>query len=155
MDEASVITWISEAFDDVERTEVDGNSFFFYDPEHKFPFATLVTSNLYDHASDLERPGVYRLNVGIGRETWTERFGPPTKGTPGDHGLGSGSAGTWDFTALDVVMPHPVYGRMHWVCVLNPSEATFETVKPLLSEAYDLNVARTVKRGAVNANRPT
>ena len=73
---------------------------------------------------------------------------------PGDHGLGSGSAATWDFAELDVVMPHPVYGRMHWVCVLNPSEATFETVKPLLSEAYDLNVARTVKRGAVNANRP-
>jgi len=39
-------------------------------------------------------------------------------------------------------MPHPVYGRNHWVCVLNPSEATFETLKPLLREAYDRAVER-------------
>jgi hypothetical protein len=35
-----------------------------------------------------------------------------------------------------------VYGRNHWVCVLNPSEATFETLKPLLQEAYDRAVER-------------
>ena len=29
-------------------------------------------------------------------------------------------------------MPHPVYGPNHWVCVLNPSDTTFENLKPLL-----------------------
>jgi hypothetical protein len=29
-----------------------------------------------------------------------------------------------------------------WVCVLNPSEATFEQVKPMLAEAYQLAAAR-------------
>jgi Family of unknown function (DUF6194) len=46
------------------------------------------------------------------------------------------------FTALDKLMPHPVYGQYHWVCVLNPSQATFETLKPLLQEAYDRAVQR-------------
>jgi predicted DNA-binding protein (MmcQ/YjbR family) len=52
-----------------------------------------------------------------------------------------------DFTALDRLMPHPVYGRNHWVCVLNPSEATFETLKPLLEEAYDRAVERYTRSG--------
>lgn len=49
----------------------------------------------------------------------------------------------YDFTALDRVMPHPVYGRMYWVCVLNPSDETLETkVSPLLTEAYELAVSK-------------
>ena len=39
-------------------------------------------------------------------------------------------------------MPHPVYGRQSWVCVLNPSAETFGRVKPLLREAYEIAVAR-------------
>ena len=39
-------------------------------------------------------------------------------------------------------MPHPVYGRNHRVCVLNPSEATFEALQPLLREAYGRAVQR-------------
>ncbi len=154
MDEASVIDYIIGSFEAVDRVEADGNSFFSYDPEHKIPFATIVTSNLYDRFSDLDRPGVYRLNIGVGRETWASLFGPLTRSKPGDHGLGSGSDKAWDFTALDTLMPHPVYGRMHWICVLNPSESTFETIKPHLSEAYDLDVARTVMRASARAARP-
>jgi hypothetical protein len=82
-------------------------------------------------------------------------FGTPTKGTPGDYGLGSGSAANWDFTALDTLMPHPVYGRMHWVCVLNPRKGTFETIKPLLAEAYEIDVARTRKKRSRQASSPT
>ncbi len=33
---------------------------------------------------------------------------------------------------VDRLLPHPVYGRMHWVCVLNPSAATFESLRPCL-----------------------
>jgi hypothetical protein len=51
-----------------------------------------------------------------------------------------------NFTALDRVMPHPVYGRNHWVCVLNPSDATFHSVRPLLAEAYQIAVDRAGRR---------
>ena len=41
------------------------------------------------------------------------------------------------FFSCDASMPHPVYGRQHWVSVLNPSPALFEDViKPLLDEAH-------------------
>lgn len=42
-------------------------------------------------------------------------------------------------------MPHPVYGRMFWFRGLNPSAATFETLRPLLAEAYGRSVERTQK----------
>lgn len=54
-----------------------------------------------------------------------------------------------DFATVDRLLPHPVYGRQYWVCALNPSEATFQTVaQPLLAEAYDLAVSKYVKRVA-------
>ena len=51
-----------------------------------------------------------------------------------------------DFTALDQLMPHPVYAPQSWVCVLNPSDATFQKIQPLLAEAYDLAVSRYTRR---------
>jgi hypothetical protein len=106
-----------------------GDSFFIYDPtgsaveSRRLPFATIVNRDYgeFDNASNLDREGVFRLNVGVDRETFNQLFG---------------DGGEHDFTALDLLMPHPVYGRNHWVCVLNPSVATFETVKPLLANAH-------------------
>ena len=117
-----------------------GDTFFIYDPEHKlegarrFPFATIVTKDYgdFDNASNLNRPGVYRLNIGVSKETYASLFGA------GDEP---------DFAALDRLLPHPVYGRNHFVCVLNPSDSTFDGVKPLLTEAYELAVARYSRPG--------
>ncbi|MCC7020712.1 MAG: hypothetical protein IT332_13200 [Ardenticatenales bacterium] len=51
-----------------------------------------------------------------------------------------------DFTALDQLMPHPVYAPQGWPCVLCPSAATFEeTVRPLLAEGYERAVQRQAK----------
>ena len=108
----------------------DDNTFFFHGADNKFPFATIVTKdNEFDSASKLNRPGVFRLNVGVGKESFRALFGeqPPVD---------------IDYTAIDRLMPHPVYAKMHWVSVINPSAATFETVKPLLAEARNLLIAR-------------
>ena len=43
-------------------------------------------------------------------------------------------------------MPHPVYGRNHFVCVLNPSQSTFQSIKPLLDEAYEIARKRVESR---------
>jgi len=108
----------------------DDNTFFFHGADNKFPFATIVTKDsAFDSASNLNRPGVFRLNVGVGKETFRALFGEQQP------------AGT-DFTALDTLMPHPVYAKMYWVSVINPSAATFETVKPLLTEARNLMASR-------------
>ena len=42
----------------------------------------------------------------------------------------------YDFSQLDTIMPHPVYAWMGWVCVLNPTEQTFDKLKPLIQESY-------------------
>ena len=138
MDESSVVKYITDTFRGVELVAADGNYFFFYDPDgttqpdHRFPFVTLVTNDKYDQASRLDRPGVFRLNIGVSKATYQTLFGAqPTR--PGAAGVAETGH---DFTALDQIMPHPVYGSMFWICVLTPSDVTFEKIRPLLAEAY-------------------
>ena len=111
---------------------------------------TLVSSDLYDQFSNLNRPSVFRLNIGIGKQTFRSLFGEPSLPSGRDSAaISSKNSSDYDFTALDQIMPHPVYGRMLWVCVLNPSEETFETnVRQLLAEAYDLAVSKYKRRSA-------
>ena len=107
-----------------------------------FPFATLVTNNANDDFSDLDRPNVFRLNIGISKQSYLALFGVPIS-----RAQAHGSEPAYDFTVLDQLLPHPVYGRMYWACVLNPGKATFETqVKPLLDEAYQMTVSKQKNR---------
>jgi hypothetical protein len=148
MDEASIICYIVDTFEGVETVTTSGNTFFFYGPDRMFPFATLVTSDDYDQFSDLNRPSVFRLNIGISKQTFRSLFGLPPSQTSSS-GEGEVADSGYDFTALDQVIPHPVYGRMYWVCVLNPGAETFqEVVRPLLAEAYDRDVSKHTKREA-------
>ena len=39
-----------------------------------------------------------------------------------------------------------MYAPQSWVCVLNPSTETFESLKPLLAEAYDIVFNRQSNR---------
>jgi len=150
VDASSISEYISATFPGVDvavgsreagSPEISwGDTFFIYDPNRdlegprRFPFATIVTKDYgeFDDLSDLDRPGVFRLNIGVSKETYRSLFP-----ADGDH----------DFAALDRLMPHPVYGPNHWVCVLNPSEATFERVKPLLAEAHAIAVRRAHRGG--------
>ena len=147
MDEASITRYITETFGDVHPVEGWGDTFFFYNPDWKLPdkiyFATLKhQDDDYDRVSDLNRPSVFRLSIGVSKATYRSMFGPepPRPGASGAVDTGH------DFTALDQLLPHPVYARAHWVCVLNPSTATFEAAKPLLAEAYDLAVSKHAKQ---------
>lgn len=110
----------------------DDNTFFFHDGDNKFPFATIVTKdNEFDNASKLDRTGVFRLNLGVGKETFRALFGEGPVAP--------------DYSALDTLMPHPLYAKMYWVSVINPSSKTFEAVKPLIAEA--LSLARSRQAG--------
>jgi Family of unknown function (DUF6194) len=136
---------------DVTRTSMEnsppedawGDVFFFYSPagdgpaDHRFPFATLVVHDYagFDEASDLNRPGVFRLNIGITKGTFHSIF-PPSKADEREP----------DFSVLDKIMPHPVYGKMYWVCVLNPGPKTFNQLKPLIQEAWDIGARRHNKQ---------
>src|SRR5262249_21474905 len=74
------------------------------EPKHRMPFATIVTKDYgdFDRASNLNRPGVFRLNIGVSKETYRSLFGPqpPPPGASGVVDTGH------DFTAVDQIMPH-------------------------------------------------
>ncbi|MFC3853232.1 DUF6194 family protein [Salinispirillum marinum] len=53
-----------------------------------------------------------------------------------------------DFTALNELMPHPIYGWMSWVQVLNPSASTFESIRPLIAEAHAKAIIKFNKKTA-------
>ncbi len=148
MDEAAITRYIIDTFADIQIASADGNSFFYYGPEEKipertFPFATLVTKDDYDTVSNLSRPSVYRLNIGLKKDTYVSLLGAP----PGPSGVVETDH---DFTALDQLMPHPIYGHLCWVCVLNPGAATLPTVQALLAEAYDQAVRKQSKRAGAD-----
>jgi hypothetical protein len=151
MDETAITQYITGTFDGVDLVVASGNTFFFYNPDpdappdHRFPFVTLVTNDEYDQFSNLNRLSVFRLNIGVSKQTYGALFSAP----PSPAGAGAVGDSGYDFTALDRVMPHPVYGRQYWVCVLNPSEITFQAaVQPLLAEGYDMAAGKHTKRMA-------
>lgn len=84
-----------------------------------------------DAASKLNREGVYRLNIGLPKSEFASLFQAP----PPRPANGETVQGPWDFTTLDTVLPHPVYAWMGWVCVLSPSQSTFERCEALISSA--------------------
>jgi len=134
MTQQQVIDGIVAAFDSVEAVEGNGDWFLFFGDERHFPFATVVTrDNDFDHLSRLDRDGVFRLNLGLSKPGYAAVFE-----TARDQ--------AWDYTALDRLMPHPIYARMHWVSVLNPSRLTFERLQPLLAEAYELAQRQASRR---------
>jgi hypothetical protein len=106
-----------------------GDTFFIYDPdgvippEKLFPYATIVNNDVpgFDEASNLARDGVFRVNMWMSRPTF-------------EHEAESGPE--IDYTALDRVIPHQIYGPQSWLSVLNPAASTSNTVRRLLTEAH-------------------
>ena len=133
-DAEAITRFIVETYPDTIIATGYGATFFSCDPSNWPNFATITTTDENDTASDLSRPGVFRLNIGVSPDIF-DRVAAG-KGSP-------------DYTALDVLMPHPVYAAQQWICVLNPSADTFDrAIKPLLAEAHERVASKTRARGA-------
>jgi hypothetical protein len=116
--------WITATYPDTVVAQAMGATFFSLNEESWPNFATIVTTDEHDmgNPSDLARDGVFRLNIGVGKESFERLVGAMV--AP-------------DYSLLEVVLPHPVYAKQRWLCILNPSRQTFdEVVKPLIAEAY-------------------
>ena len=133
-DPEAIAAYLLATYPDTDVIEAMHAWFFSLDRERHFPsYATIVTTDEHDDASDLDRPGVFRLNIGVDKATF-ERFVDP--------------AATPDFTAIDVVLPHPVYAAQRYLAILNPSETTWrDTVIPLLAIAHDRLASQGARHG--------
>jgi hypothetical protein len=145
VDAASFLAAIERECPGVVTSQGSGDWFVFYDPdgvtipEERFPFLTVVTGDRYDAASGLDRdPGTYRVNLGVDREAYEALLGPAPRQAAGYEVIDTGV----DYTATDVLMPHPFYAPLHWVCVVNPGEGTRTDLAALVHQAHALAARR-------------
>jgi hypothetical protein len=120
------------AFPGTLIVEANGDLFAIHDPDGDYEqrprqgWATVVTSNSDGSAPVLDEPGAFRLNIGLTRAGFAELAGSLA---------GSGTA------EPDVLHPHPIYGGLHWVSVLNP-DRTWPQVAELLAAAHAFAVRK-------------
>lgn len=124
---------------------------FFYNPDQLLPNGIYVCTiksedGPNDKASDLNRASVYRLSCGLPADKYYDLFGAkpkrPAKGQTVDLEV--------DFTALDQIIPHPIYAWMGWVCVNNPEEETLRHFLALMDFSYEKAKRAYIKRTLSN-----
>ena len=86
-----------------------------------------------DKASGLDRKDIFRVNLGLRKETFIKLFGI----IPARPAAGKTVNMNYDFKNTDEILPHPVYAWMGWISILNPAEKTADTLIPFINEAYD------------------
>lgn len=129
MNQPELETFISN-LENVQQEENFGYLFYFVGDDHRLPFVTLANSdNEYDKVSNLNREGVFRINIGVSKETFQQL-------------IGESNRETIDYTQLNIFLPHPDYARQHFVCILNPSGENVEVTKKLIVEAHSIATTR-------------
>lgn len=124
-----------------------GEKGIFYNPNHILKRGIYVLTvkekdGKNDRGSNLNRQGIYRVNLGLKRPTFQKLFGP----APARPAAGGVVEMPYDFTEINQLLPHPVYAWMGWVSILNPSDSVFNELKPLIQEAYEFATEKFRKR---------
>ncbi len=128
MTEQQIISYLFTSYPKLHKLVVEGNIFISVDPKMMMPFATLMTNRAYDKFSNLDEPDRYRFNLGVTKSDFATLFNQ--------------SQMNWDYTQIDKIMPHPEYASQYFICVVNPSDETFEKLKPMIAEAYQIAIKR-------------
>ncbi|QSB14220.1 erythromycin esterase family protein [Natronosporangium hydrolyticum] len=124
-----------------------GDRFFAVGPDRRRPFATIVDHDVpgFDEDSYLDRPGVFRLNLDVGRAEFQRLFGfPPKEFEQHRH--------EFDFARLDTVVPNPAYARYGFASIVMPGPQLLPEIDRLLAIAHARAVERTTvtRSSAVN-----
>lgn len=105
----------------------------------KMPFATLVIKDYpgFDSDSRLDRGGLFRLSLDLGKTQFEALFGFAPKEL-------EQRRGEFDFTATNRLFPHPLYGAHGWASIINPEGAQQDMLQTLL----DLALSRALQKAA-------
>jgi Family of unknown function (DUF6194) len=129
----TMLQLIRDEFPDAVVATIDSAAFFSLDEKHWPNFVTVVWTDEHDEGapSNLAREGVYRVNVGVDRDTFQRLVG---------------SVEIPDYAAFDRFLPHPVYARQRWTSILNPSHTSVRTtLMPLIAAAHERLVAQRAR----------
>ena len=147
MTPSDILNYCLENFEDAILINSWGEKGIFYNPNQKLKRGIYIITikekdGEHDKSSNLNREGIYRLNIGVRKETFIKMFGNvpkrPSKGNMVDM--------NYDFSSISKIIPHPIYAWMGWICILNPSKEVFEKCKPLILEAYEYAKQKYTKR---------
>lgn len=139
--------WILDNYLGVIVTDAYRERSFFYNPDGSLPkgiyFATIKESDgPNDKASNLDREGVYRLSVGVGKKQYRQLFGDipkrPVKGEIVEL--------DFDFSTTGMLMPHPIYAWLGWACINNPDSENLDSLKRLLDISYQNVLTKFAKK---------
>ena len=139
--------YIADTLPHVKPIDCWGERAFFINPDGLLKrgvyFATIKEKDgENDSSSNLNRHHMFRLNIGIPSENYISIFGAkpkrPSKGCVID--------GHYNFSETNIIMPHPIYGWMGWISVLNPKEELFEACKIHLKDAYRYSYKKALKK---------
>lgn len=142
-----ISNYLLSTFEDIILLNAWGENSFFYNPSNASPrgtyFCTIKEKDGdNDKASELYRSNIFRFNFGVSKKTFADLFGNipkrPAKGSVIDYDC--------DFSQVDILQPHPIYGWMCWVAILNPTKETFDELKILLEESYRLVLMKHQKK---------
>jgi hypothetical protein len=155
MGPGEIIDHLTCRFDGLAPKASWGETSLFFNPGRALAngvyFCTIKEHDgVHDKASHLDRPGVFRLALGLPATSFERLFGS----RPARPSKGATVATGHDFTELDVAMPHPIYAWMGWMQVLNPSDETFASMQPLVVESYD-HVVRKFEKLLARHRRTT
>lgn len=147
MEIEAIFDYCTDAFAGLVVDKNWGERGVFYNPGNVLPKGIYVLTvkekdGPNDKASDITRRSAYRLNLGLKKESYIQLFGNPPQRPAAGSIIDTGH----DFKALNAITPHPVYGWMCWIAVVNPSIATFEKLKPLITEAVEIATKKFDKK---------
>jgi hypothetical protein len=118
-----------EQLPEVTSANSFGYILFFYGEERMTPFVSIADSdNDYDNVSNLNREGVFRLNIGVNVKSYQLLF-PNVREEV-------------DYCQLNVFMPHPYYSAQNFICILNPSGSELDRTMGFIQEAYEIAKGR-------------
>lgn len=147
MNQDDIIKLCLERYEETILVRAWGENSIFYNP------GRLLKRGIYvmtikdkdggnDKSSLLNREGVYRINTGISKKSYIEKFGViPSRPVAG--GIVNVD---YDFVKQNIIMPHPIYAWMSWICVLNPTKDIFNEFLKYIDESYELAKKKFEKR---------
>lgn len=144
IDSSTIVAYIrctfSDLFEDGDGLNSGwGEHAFYYNPgsilQRGVYFLTIKSKpTAADFASAILVSGAYRLNVRISAANFERRFGRPSRRLKAEERQDP----AFNYRVDDQICPDPI-GIWTALTVLNPSQTTFESLKPTIRDAYQLS----------------